>query len=318
MSRPLRIEYPGAWYHVMNRGAGRRQVFKTNTQRRYFLSLLGDCWERYDAEWHAYCLMGNHYHLLVRTPQGNLQRIMRHLNGVYTQFFNRQQGRDGALFRGRYKAILVEADAYWLQLSRYLHRNPLEARLVTNLADYAWSSYRAYLDLEAVPPWLTRDYVLAAIGRRRAGYAAYVAGDTEEELAAFYRGSRISPILGGSTFKTTVLAGRKPSIDVPELKTQRIVPSLAEIVQAVCRQFAVEERELWRTTRGRGAKLPARPLAMYLCQQLGGLTLREIADAFGLASYASAGATVRTVRKRLQEDEALAMRLNCILLDLTP
>ncbi len=130
MARPLRIEFPGAWYHVMNRGAGRHWIYKYDKHYHYFLSLLADVTERYRVEVHAYCLMSNHYHLMLHNPDGNLQRIMRHINGVYTQYFNRTERTDGALFRGRYKAILVDAETYWLALSRYIHRNPLEAGLV--------------------------------------------------------------------------------------------------------------------------------------------------------------------------------------------
>ena len=166
MARLLRIGYPGAWYHVMNRGAGRRYIFKNNTHRHYFLSLLEDTQDRFHAEWYAYCLMGNHYHLLLRTPDANLQRIMRHLNGLYTQFFNRSERKDGPLFRGRYKAILVAAQSYWLQLSRYIHRNPLEAKLCKSLSQNRWSSYRAYIGEEKAPLWLTTDYILNAIGTR--------------------------------------------------------------------------------------------------------------------------------------------------------
>ena len=129
MARPLRIEYPGAWYHVMNRRGRRRFIFNTDDQRHYFLALLGEVYTRYQAEMHAYCLMDNHYHLLIRTPEANLQRVMRHVNGLYTQYFNRTESKDGALFRGRYKAILVDADTHWLELSRYIHRNPLEAQI---------------------------------------------------------------------------------------------------------------------------------------------------------------------------------------------
>ena len=161
MSRPLRIEFEGAWYHVMNRGAARCWVFNTDEQREYFLSLLADVHSRFGAEVHAYCLMGNHYHLLLRTPRGNLQRIMRHINGVYTQFFNRSEGRDGPLFRGRYKAVLVDAGAYWVELSRYIHRNSVEAGLVDALEDYPWSSYPAYVGLVGTPDWLMTSEVLA-------------------------------------------------------------------------------------------------------------------------------------------------------------
>ena len=130
MARPLRIEYPGAWYHVMNRGVDRQPIFLHDAHRESFLSLLSDISRSYQVEIHAYCLMNNHYHLLVRTPLGNISRAMRHLNGVYTQRFNSMEKRDGSLFRGRFKAILVEADEYLLRLSRYIHLNPVAAKLV--------------------------------------------------------------------------------------------------------------------------------------------------------------------------------------------
>ena len=113
----------------MNRGGRRRFIFNTDGQRHYFLALLGEVYTRYRAEIHAYCLMDNHYHLFIRTPEANLQRVMRHVNGLYAQYFNRTEGKDGALFRGRYKAILVDVDTHWFELSRYIHRNPLEAQI---------------------------------------------------------------------------------------------------------------------------------------------------------------------------------------------
>ena len=176
MSRPLRIEYLGAWYHIMNRGLGRRRIFRSDKDHHYFLSLLADATDRFNAEWHAYCLMSNHYHLMLRTPDGKLQRIMRHINGLYTQYFNRSHKRDGPLFRGRYKAVLVDAESHWLQLSRYVHRNPAEAGLVQRLADYPWSSYCAYIELTEPPPWLTTKYLLQAAGQRQrtTRYAAFV------------------------------------------------------------------------------------------------------------------------------------------------
>ena len=188
MARPLRIEYDGAWYHVLNRGAGRRAVYATDEQRRYFLALLAEAHTRFNAEWHAYCLMGNHYHLLVRTPEANLNRIMRHLNWLYTQYYNRSTGRDGPLFQGRYKAILVEAQAYLTQLSHYIHRNPVEAGVVTHLDRYRWSSYPAYIGRATRHPWLTWSYPLKSLATRRLvdAYQAYVAKDINAEIQVFY------------------------------------------------------------------------------------------------------------------------------------
>lgn len=320
MARPLRIEYPGAWYHVMNRGAGRQPVFNDDAQRAYFLSLLGETQMRFQAEWHAYCLMGNHYHLLLRTPEANLQRIMRHVNGVYTQYFNRGENRDGPLFRGRYKAILVDAEAYWLRLSRYIHRNPLAAGLVRELVDYRWSSYRAYIGLEATLPWLRTEYVLGAIGQRRlqARYRTYVEGDADEALSALYQDSRFTPILGNDEFRKRALAGRAPTVDIPELARQRPRPTMEEVIAATSTRFGVPQRAVRVSKRGRGTSSPARSVAMHLCQEACAMTLSEIARVFGLASYASAGSAIRHLRQRMRADEALQAAVNRILLDLTP
>ena len=320
MSRPLRIEYEGAWYHVMNRGGLRRRVFKTDDQRHYFLSLLDETGKRYNADWHAYCLMGNHYHLLLHTPEGNLQRIMRYVNGLYTQYFNRGERRDGALFRGRYQAVLVDAEAYWLELSRYIHRNPLKAGLVDDLASYPWSSYRAYAGLEKAPEWLTTDFILKAIGQRsrHRRYAAFMAGETAKALEGFYSKAKLSPILGDKEFRAQVLEGRTRDIDIPELKSARTLPSLEEIAATTAERFGVDQEEIWTSRRGRAVVSPARGVAMYVCQQVGDMRLAEIAEAFGLASYASAGSTIRQIKGRMEKDKALARRIKYILRDLTP
>jgi len=159
MSRPLRIEYEGAWYHVMNRGRARAAIFGGDEDYATFLDTLGAAAKRFRAEIHAYCLMPNHYHVLVRTPQANLGRAMRHVDGVYTQRYNRRNQSDGPLFRGRYKAIVVDADRYVLLVSRYIHRNPIDAQrpLVERLADWPWSSYPAYRRQARAPEWLEPD-----------------------------------------------------------------------------------------------------------------------------------------------------------------
>ena len=144
MSRPLRIEYPGAWYHVMNRGRRAESIFSGKNDYALFIDLLKDSCELWNINVGAYCLMSNHYHLLIQTPEGNLSRCMRHINGIYTQRFNRAHHCDGQLFRGRFKSILIEEDSYLLQLVRYIHKNPLRAGRVKRLDAYPWSSHRGY------------------------------------------------------------------------------------------------------------------------------------------------------------------------------
>ena len=127
MSRPLRIEYKDAWYHIMNRGRRGEQIFSKSSDHEIFIELLQEAVDLLDVRISAYCLMSNHYHLLIQTPQGNKSRCMRHINGIYTQRYNRSHKCDGQLFKGRYKSILVEQDNYLLELARYIHRNPLRA-----------------------------------------------------------------------------------------------------------------------------------------------------------------------------------------------
>jgi len=182
MARPLRLEFAGALYHVSSRGDGGEAIYRGDDDRRGFLGVLSDVWMRYNWSIHAYCLMSNHYHLLVETPEANLAQGMRQLNGVYTQRFNRTHARVGHVFQGRYKAILVEKDSYLLELARYVVLNPVRAGLVGTPAEWPWSSYRAMIGDAHPPDWLQTDWILAAFATTKAeaaeGYARFVAAGT--------------------------------------------------------------------------------------------------------------------------------------------
>ncbi len=147
MSRPLRITYPDAWYHVMNRGRRAESIVSDGVDYKLFTELLKETSEMWNIRISAYCLMQNHYHILVQTPEANISRSMRHLNGVYTQRYNRRHRCDGQLFRGRYKSILIDTDSYLLQAVRYIHRNPLKVGLVQNIDTYKWSSHKGYISV---------------------------------------------------------------------------------------------------------------------------------------------------------------------------
>ena len=165
MARPLRIEFPGALYHLTARGNARQAIFLDDGDRRGFLDLLGRTCKRLEWRCWAWCLMTNHYHLVVETPQANLGRGMRQLNGVYSQAFNRIHGRVGHLFQGRYKAILVEREAHLLEVCRYVVRNPVRAGLVAEPGAWPWSSYRATAGGAAAPDWLEIAPLLARLDR---------------------------------------------------------------------------------------------------------------------------------------------------------
>ena len=322
MSRPLRIEYQGAWYHVMNRGAGRKAVFKTDEQRQYFFSLFDDVTQRFGADIHAYCLMCNHYHLLIHTPEGNLQRIMRHVNGIYTQYVNRQQGTDGPLFRGRYKAVLVDKESYWLALSRYIHRHPLEARMVTQLEKYKWSSYPAYVGKTKAPDWLRTDDMLKAMGGNRARfrvrYRNYVEQSGRDEISAFYQQQRHASILGDDHFKADVLKKTRPLKDNQEITVIESVndsPNVKKIVRIVAHTFEVPMQSIWYGKRGCNRNLP-RLAAMYLSQQICRCSLNEIAKLFHLNHYASVASSIRNLKTLMEENRSVKKSVKALMQDL--
>jgi len=161
MARPLRVEYEGAVYHVTARGNARQDIFLDDEDRARFLVVLADVVDRFGWICHAYCLMSNHYHLLIETPEGNLSKGMRHLNSVYTQAFNRQHDRVGHVLQGRFKSILVEKESHLLELARYLVLNPVRAKIVQHPRQWKWSSYRATAGHAAPPVFLTTEWILA-------------------------------------------------------------------------------------------------------------------------------------------------------------
>ena len=207
MARPLRIEFEGALYHVMARGNARQDIFLDDADRQRFIDNLDRVAQRFDWTVWAWCLMGNHYHLLIETRQPTLAKGMREINGVYTQAFNRHHRRVGHVLQGRYKAILVDQDAYLLELARYIVLNPVRAGLVPSAGEFAWSSYQAVMGKTQAPVWLAVDDILAMFhsqrGPARRAYARFVrdgvgAADPHEEIQR-------AGILGSEAFMEKVL-----------------------------------------------------------------------------------------------------------------
>lgn len=164
MARPLRIEYPGAVYHIASRGNRRGGIFLDEEDRKVFLAILEETIRRFNVSCHAYCQMGNHYHLILETAEANLCRAMRHINGVYTQAFNRKHRKCGHLFQGRYSAVLIQKSSHLLEASRYVVLNPVRAGLAAAPGDWAWSSYRATAGMVVKPEWLTITWLLEQFG----------------------------------------------------------------------------------------------------------------------------------------------------------
>ena len=231
MARPLRIEYPGACYHITSRGNARQAIFRDDVDRDILLHVLGAAVKRFAWELHAYCLMGNHYHLLLQTPVPNLSRGMKQVNGVYTQRFNRRHERVGHLFQGRFGAILVEREAYLLELVRYVALNPVRAGMVSAPEQWRWSSHRAHAALATAPEWLRIEPTLErfAADPREAPlrYRRFVADGIG--LESPWSQLRGQVLLGTDLFAErfrTLLAQRAVSTEVPRADRLVARPSL--------------------------------------------------------------------------------------------
>ncbi len=236
MARPLRIEYPGAVYHITSRGNEKKAVYRDDQDRKNFLSMLYGVNKRYNWICHAYCLMDNHYHLLIETPDGNLSIGMRQLNGIYTQVFNNRHERTGHLFQGRYKAILVQKDSHLLEVCRYVALNPVRAGMINAPENWTWSSYCSTAGKEKAHPCLSTEWILAQFsgkrGRAEEEYRRFVQwGIGKESIWLEVKGQAI---LGEGEFVKSLADYLKRYREVPEIpKSQRYVnrPGLEEILQ---------------------------------------------------------------------------------------
>ena len=278
MARPLRIQYPGAFYHVASRGNERKKVFKNRRDREKFLEYLESSTQRYDALIHAYCLMDNHYHLILETPSGNLSQIMQHINGAYTTYFNVKWRRSGHLFQGRYKAILIDADGYAKELSRYIHLNPVRAKIIKLPEEYKWSSYNFYIGSKKTPGWLTRGFILGYFSKKayaaQKKYRKYVEAFVNEEYKSPFEDVFASSMLGGRDFidniKEAFLKNKKEDRELPALNKISDKPSIDEVIKKTNGVLAPD-------------KALSRKVAIYLCHNYTGKKLKEIGSYFGMS-----------------------------------
>lgn len=287
MSRPLRIQYPGAVYHVMNRGNARQVIFKTPAHYQLFLRCLAESVQLWHLKIHAFSLMPNHYHLLIETPAGNLSRAMRHLNHVYTQRLNRLAGRDGHLFRGRYKSILVEEDAYLVELLRYIHLNPVKAALVMSPEKHEWTSHHYYMG-RSKPDFLTTDRMLGYFGRRknlaRRKLHEFVRQGVPATLEKQLSGNRWPSVLSGDNFAAWIQWNFVKDLDddqVEYVSARPKVISEAALRKAVCRHLETDWSNL-TSPKGRQAQ-QNRAKAIWLYRQHLNVGYAALSKKFGVA-----------------------------------
>lgn len=317
MARALRIAYPDAFYHVMHRGNARSDIFVNDRDREKFLEYVASAVNRYGIKIHAFCLMDNHYHLLVETPEPNLSQAVKWINVSYAVYFNRKRNRFGHLFQGRFKAMLVDADEYLKPLSRYIHLNPVRAGTTAHCKDYHWSSY-PFLSGYATPPdWLETQWLLSLFGKdlksahRR--YRDYVEAVQHETIENPGKHAVSGMVLGGADFvdwvKQTFLSSEPEHKEIPQLT--RLKPRLTtdDIVAVVREAFDCARQT--PIMKGKKGNL-ARDAAIYLCRELTGETGVELGRYFG--GISGAGITVRHnhVRTQIQNDRMLRRKIEKI------
>ena len=322
MTRPLRIQYPGAWYHVMNRGASGQRIFLDENDRKDFLNLLGETSEMFNIQIHAYCLLDNHYHLVIHIPQGNISRSMRHLNGIYTQRFNRKHRRDGSIFRGRFKAILIDADSYLLEVVRYIHLNPVRANIVKTPEQYVWSSHNAYLEKQPSLSLLVRDEVHGRFGEKLnqsiKRYREFVKAGIRSDIEEFYTRKKRPNILGAERFKdwvrTKLMNANKEDYEIPEARVLQSSIGADHVIDIIVKRYKVGRGTLEQVHRGKWNE--PRDVAIYLCRKECGLTLKGIATKLGITSYTTISMAYRRVERRITKDDSFRKRLNTIIKEL--
>lgn len=319
MARPLRIQFDGALYHVMNRGLNRGLVFHGRKDYEAFLHTLGQACSSYHVNLHAFCLMPNHYHLLVHTPDANLSRFMRHVNGVYTQRFNRFHKRDGPLFRGRYKSILVQADPYLTHVARYIHLNPLKAKLAEQADLYEWSSHKFYLKGKELPAGLDTKLVLNMFSTDRQqalrSYKKFMLDTTASDLDRFYASKKPKSLLGDDGFierikEEHIDSDSKPDNEVTEKRVLRGEGMVLRVKREVCRSFDINEESLY--AGGRGNENMPRQIALALSKELSGLSLSEIAKLYKIKSYKTLASHCHRLKRSMENDMHLANTCSAI------
>ena len=318
MARPLRIEYAGGHYHVHNRGNAGERVLAQDRDKEKFLEYIAEAAGRCEFILHCYCLMDNHFHLLVETRRSNLSMAMQWLNVSYAAWYNRKHGRRGHVFQGRFKSYLIDADEYLTTLSRYIHLNPVRAGLVASPRDYAWSSYRFFMGEQSGADWLETKTIFEKFSRRpsaaKLAYKGFVEDVKEEDLKNPSDGAIGGCIIGGEDFvkwvQKNLLAGREEKKDIPQLKKLRPLVSIDQIIKEVGRTFGCASVDIQKSGKKKNI---ARDVAIYIARSKSGLSCKELGVRFG--DITGAGVTMKytCIKRLLVDDRKLAKKIGGIV-----
>ena len=308
MGRAWRIEYEGALYHILSRGNEQKDIFYDDQDRLLFLATIGEMSERFEIDVFAYVLMGNHYHILLKTNRANLSKSMQWLGVTYTRRFNLRHFRSGHLFQGRFKSIIVQNDAYLMRLSCYIHRNPLRAGIVERLADYRWSSYKAYAYGDKAPEWLITKQIFSQFKGmdKNKAYREKVQRYAKEEKKLL-EDLRYGMIIGSKKFVDKIRSTYLPEKPHKEIPQQRDLAKGIDPVVRLKEAAKILDCDLdhfRRVSRITKSERDDRNLLVFSVWKTGRLTNDEIGNLFGM-TYSSVSHIVKTVRVKIEEDRDL-------------
>lgn len=301
MARKPRIDYPGAWHHVMNRGADHQVTFRTDDDRLLFLRIWAEAVSRFGVIVTAYCLMSNHYHLLVQSPTGQLSQALQFVGRSYTQQFNNRHGRDGALFRGRFHSVLIDSNTYFDRVARYIELNPVAAQLVSadQLARYRWSSFQYYAEAKPTPLWLSTAPLLDRFSSTKQYLRFVQSAMTDSELDNFYRRLGANSVLGEQAFLDRI------SSDIPggyKANATRIPEVSIDALDAIVACHARCSEALLRTATP-GQRNIVRSVALDVARLLTGYSLADLTGRYGISSRQAASNSLNRSRTKPSGEE---------------
>jgi putative transposase len=310
MARPYRLQSEDCFYHITSRGDGRKSIYKSERDYEKFLEYLSAAKSKFKFYIHAYCLMTNHYHLFIETTQANLSRIMQYLNTSYTVYYNRKRAQAGHLFQGRYKSIIVEQDAYYSELTRYIHLNPVRAKMVKKPADYPWSSYNVYLKGKGTA-CIDIDHVKQRLSMPLSRYREFVESgyDQPDPFKAVYAGS----MLGSVKFIKEKLNRLQAEVETKDFAYKRALSNAIEpetIIAATAEHFKIDTQVLTESVR---RPMTAKKTAIYLLRKNTGLTCAQIGAIFHMKPMAISMAAIKLAKeiKINKQLRAVVERIDC-------
>lgn len=321
MARPWRIEYEGALYHVFSRGNNQQNIFVTDDDRYLFLDTIGQMSERFDTDIFAYVLMDNHYHLLLRTPKANLSRSMQWFGTTYTRRFNLDHFQSGHLFQGRFKSILIQNDAFLMQLSYYIHNNPLRAGIVKRLIEYRWSSYPAYAYNRRHPKWLDKELILSQIhGENKHRLYREKSQKYSDEHRRIWEDVHHGFLYGSRKFVKRIkdrYMVSEPDPAIPQQKSIIKDSDPVEFLSKASKLLQCDLETIKNSPRVRESDKLNRDILIYLLWEEGKYTNKQIGILLGL-THSAVSRRVAITRKKIELEQSLNKRIITIKSQIKP